>query len=189
MDQALVLASIVLGVAIAFELEHFSRVLRSDKVKWHWAQPLFALFVLLTIIAYWWGAVGWAENAEQEGRELSLGGFLPLMFMLVLLALMAAAAFPDRIEDEGLDLAEYYQDNRRYQWTLMALYFWTVHIGYTNHVIQTSETVGAALGALIGDTIYAFAIIAMIFIRRWWQVALGFAILSFAPLVWFTRTL
>lgn len=35
MEQALVLASIVLGVGIAFEMENLNRVLRASKVRWH----------------------------------------------------------------------------------------------------------------------------------------------------------
>ena len=122
MQQALVLASIVLGVAITFELEHLNRVLRSRAVKWHWAQPIFALFVLLTIISYWWGA------AKNPQGTITLGEFLPVMFQLVMLALLAAASFPDKVPEDGLDLAEYYQENRRYQWLLMALFFWSVNL-------------------------------------------------------------
>ncbi|MEM8725355.1 MAG: hypothetical protein AAGE86_07525 [Pseudomonadota bacterium] len=189
MEQALVLASIVLGVAIAFELEHLNGVLRAKNVKWHWAQPLFALFVLLTIIAFWWGAVNWADNASNSEEPFSLGRFLPMMFQLVLLALLAAASFPDRIDGEGLDLAQYYQENRRYQWTLMALYFWSVYAGYAAHVAQTSVTIGEAISRLAFDTVYAIALTGMIFVRRWWQIALGFAVAAIAPAVWFTRTM
>ena len=189
MEQALVLASIVLGVAIAFELEHLNGVLRAKNVKWHWAQPLFALFVLLTIIAFWWGAVNWAEQAENSAEPFSFGRFLPMMFQLVLLALLAAASFPDKIGEEGLDLAEYYQDNRRYQWTLMALYFWAVYLGYLINTIQNSESVGEVVNKVAFDTVYAMALTSMIFIRRWWQVAIGFAVAAIAPAVWFTRTL
>lgn len=189
MEQALVLASIVLGVAIAFELEHLNGVLRAKNVKWHWAQPLFALFVLLTIIAFWWGAVNWSEQAGNSDEPFSFGRFLPMMFQLVLLALLAAASFPDTIDEGGLDLAEYYQENRRYQWTLMALYFWAVYTGFFVNVVQTSETAGEVFNKVIFDTVYAIALTSMIFLRRWWQIAIGFAVVAIAPAVWFTRTL
>ena len=183
MEQALVLASIVLGVAIAFELEHLNNVLRSDKVKWHWAQPVFALFVLLTIIAYWWGA---AANASGP---ITLGEFLPIMFQLVLLALLAAVSLPDRIEDEGLDLAAYYRQNRRYQWTLMALFMWSINLRWFWTVWQRDVAVADFLAIIVGDAIGGLVIIAMIFARRWWQVAFGFAVLSIAPVLWVSRTL
>lgn len=189
MEQALVLASIVLGVAIAFELEHLNGVLRAKNVKWHWAQPLFALFVLLTIIAFWWGAVNWAEDPSRADEPFTFARFLPMMFQLVLLALLAAASFPDKIDDDGLDLAEYYQDNRRYQWMLMALYFWAVYIGFAVNVVQTSETAGEVVNKIAFDTVYAAALTSMIFLRRWWQIGIGFAVVAIAPAVWFTRTL
>jgi hypothetical protein len=183
MEQALVLVSIVLGVAIAFELEHLNKVLRAKNVKWHWAQPLFALFVLLTIIALWWGA------ANQPEGSLTFGEFLPIMFQLCVLALLAGVSFPDSVPEEGLDMAQYYQDNRRYQWILMNLYTWTVHIGYTVRSARTSEDLTEFIMMVGPDTFGVLVITAMIFARRWWQVALGFAILSLAPAVWVFRTL
>ncbi|EAQ30723.1 hypothetical protein NAP1_08085 [Erythrobacter sp. NAP1] len=183
MEQALVLASIVLGVAIAFELEHLNNVLRSKAVKWHWAQPIFALFVLLTIIAYWWGA---AKNSEGA---ITLGEFLPIMFQLVMLALLAAVSFPGQIDDDGVDLAQYYQDNRRYQWILMSLFFWSVNARWFWTLWQRGPSLPDFLAAISGDVIAGFVIFAMIFASRWWQVALGFAILSLAPVIWVGRSL
>ena len=40
-----------------------------------------------------------------------------------------------------------------------------------------------------GDTVAGLVIVSMIFAQRWWQVALGFAVLSLAPIIWLTRTL
>ena len=183
MEQALVLASIVLGVASAFELEHLNNVLRSRKVTWHWAQPLFAVFVLMTIIAFWWGAA-----SKPEG-ELSLGEFLPVMFQLILLALLAAVSFPDSVGEEGVDLAEYYQDNRRYQWSLMALYYWSLHAGYVWRSAHATDDPGT-FAAMVGpDTVGGLIVLGMIFARRWLWVAAGFVVLSVGPLLWLTRTI
>lgn len=183
MEQALVLASIVLGVAIAFELDHLNKVLRSDKVKWHWAQPIFALLVLLTIVAYWWSAAGNASG------PITLGEFLPNMFQLVLLALLAAVSLPDEIGENGIDLAEYYQSNRKYQWLLLALFMWSINVRWFWSVWQSDVSLADFISIIIGDFIGGLIVIAMIFARRWWQVALGFAVLSFAPAIWVFRTL
>ena len=88
MEQALVFASIVLGVAVAFELQHLNTLLRSKNVKWHWAQPIFALFVLLTIMSFWWMIANRANSEEA----MTLARFLPIMWILVLRNLLAAAA-------------------------------------------------------------------------------------------------
>lgn len=184
MEQAIVLASIVLGVAIAFELEHLNKVLRAKNVTWHWAQPVFALFVLLNIISYWWGL------ASKGDGEITVGAFLPIMFQLVVLALLAAASFPDEIDKkDGLNLAEYYQNNRKYQWILMTLYLGSLHIGYAYSVAQSAETLSDFLIRVIPDTIFASVVVFMIFVRKWWQVALGFTLLAVGPVTWLTRTL
>lgn len=183
MEQALVFASIVLGVAVAFELEHLNRVLRSDKVKWHWAQPAFALFILLSIIAYWWGA------ASQPDGAITFAEFLPVMFQLVMLVLLAAVALPDSIGEDGVDLAEYYQQSRRYQWTLASLYFWSIHIGYLHHVLTTSDTVLDVIYRAGPDTLFGLLFIGMIFAEKWRWVAAGFACLALSPLIWAARTL
>lgn len=183
MEQALVLASIVLGVAIAFELEHLNKVLRAKNVKWHWAQPAFALFVLLSMISFWWGTA-----ADVQG-SITLGRFLPIMFQLIMLALMAAVSFPDSIPDEGLDLAEYYQENRRYQWILMSLYFWSITIGFGYRTAQTSESLIEFFQVVGPNSLVGLLMIAMMFVRRWWQVALGFAVLSLGPASWIFRVL
>ena len=183
MEQALVFASIVLGVAVAFELGHLNGVLRSDKVRWHWAQPAFALFVLLTIISYWWMAAG------KEPGPITLGEFLPIMFQLVLLVLLAAVSLPDTIPDDGIDLAEYYQRNRRYQWILMSLYMWSLHVSYLLYSAQNTDSFGDFVRVTIMDTFAGVVMIAMIFVRRWLLVAVGFAILSIGPGLWIGRSL
>ena len=43
MGQALVFASIILGVAVAHELGNLHSLIRSRNVRWYWAQPIFAL--------------------------------------------------------------------------------------------------------------------------------------------------
>ena len=183
MEQALVFASIVLGVAVAFELENLNRVLRSKAVKWHWAQPAFALFVLLSIVAYWWGA------ASQPPRSISFAEFMPVMLQLVLLVLLAAVSLPDRVEGDGRDLARYYQHNRRYQWGLYAIYFWSIHVGYLAHVFRTSDSVLTVLTRAGPDTVFGLLFIVMMFAEKWRWVAIGFAILALSPILWAARTL
>ncbi|MEM9309801.1 MAG: hypothetical protein AAGA34_00015 [Pseudomonadota bacterium] len=185
MEQALVLASVVLGVAIAFELEHFNKVVRARNVKWHWAQPLFATFVLLAILAFWWSAVIYTTGPDAD-TEMSLGAFLPLMLQMILLALMAAVSFPDTIPEEGLDLAKYYQENRVYQWSLFLAYFGLVHTAYVIATARAATSI-ADMWVVVPDTIMVGLFSLMIFARKWWQVALGFAVFSFIPVVWATR--
>ena len=174
----------MLGVAVAFELENLNRVLRSRKVRWHWAQPIFALFVLFSIVSYWWGI---AKGGNDEA--ITLAQFLPVMFALVLLVLLAAVSLPDSVEPDGVDLGAYYQSNRRYQWGLMALFMWSIHLSYVFNVLQRDLPWQQAFLALAPDTLVGMLIVAMMFIRRWWLVGLGLAILCLGPIAWLSRTL
>lgn len=187
MEQALVFASVVIGVAVAFEIEHFNKVLRSKNVKWHWAQPLFALFVLLAIIAFWWSSVIWSRQPGAT-NEISFGQFLPMMGQMILLALLAASSFPDNVPEEGLDLAEYYQENRVYQWSLFLLYFLIVHLVFVVRIASEATSLND-MAVVVPDTIFIALFSLMIFAKKWWQVALGFAVLSLVPLTWSTMTL
>ena len=185
MEQALVLASVVLGVAIAFELEHLNKVVRAKNVKWHWAQPLFATFVLLAILAFRRSAVIY-PSAPDANDEISLGAFLPMMLQMILLALLAAVSFPDTIPESGLDMADYYQENRVYQWSLFVAYFGLIHANFVAATARSATSI-ADMWVVVPDTIMIGLFTLMIFARKWWQVALGFAVFSFVPIVWATR--
>ncbi|QIG79258.1 hypothetical protein [Stakelama tenebrarum] len=182
MNQALTFASIVLGVSVAFELENLNRLIRHKGVRWHWAQPLFALFVLLLIMFYWWSIAD-----RPEGR-ISLGAFLPIMWSLVTLALLSAAALPDKLEN-GIDLAEYYQRNRFYLWGLVILTGLPIEIRWLYTVATNSSDIVSFFLRAGGDLVAFAAMIAMMFVRRWWLVALGFAINAIGPIAWLSRTI
>lgn len=184
MEQALVFASIIVGVAISDQIVSLHRLLRGGApVKWHWAQPWFALLVLLLNVMIWWSV------ASQDAASLSIAQFLPTLVQLILLALLTIATLPDRISPEGVDLAEFYQDNRRYQWSLLAVALsWTLIIA-TIERTANGEAALAVLGDRVGDLVVLAIMVALAFIRRWWIVGLGMALLSTGPLNWLSRTI
>ncbi|WP_336986946.1 hypothetical protein [Altererythrobacter aquiaggeris] len=182
MEQALVFTSIILGVAVAFELENLNRLLRSNEVRWHWAQPIFAAFVLMILMFFWWSL------AKNPQGTISFGAFLPIMWSLVMLVLLSAVALPDKVEG-GVDLAQYYQQNRRYMWGLLLLAAIPLQGQWFYKVAVSSTSIGEFVGRAMGDIVAWTMIIAMMFIRRWWQVAIGFAFLSLGPLAWLSRTI
>ncbi|MEO1730965.1 MAG: hypothetical protein AAFR64_09520 [Pseudomonadota bacterium] len=182
MEQALVFASIVLGVAVASELNNLHRLLQSRKVTWHWAQPLYALLTLLTIMAFWW-----ILARADLSREITLAGFLPAMWVLVLLNLKAAVALPDTIPEEGVNLAEYYQDKRRYMWGLYILAFAPM-VGFTAiRAAQMANGLGQFI-QLAGPDLLGLALILLLFFARgWWLIALGYAGFLTLATVWLFR--
>jgi uncharacterized membrane protein YwzB len=184
MDNALVFVSIVLGVAVAFELEHLDRLIRSKQVKWHWAQPLFALFVLLSIISTWWMFAG----REIEG-PMTIARFLPIMWGLVILNLLASVSLPGTIPDEGLNLRDYYQENRRYMWGLYLLFFAPLGMSWFVFAAREAQSVGEFFAYASGDMIGLAIIIYMFFARAWWAVAAGFVGLAYIASIWLFRAL
>ncbi|KLI63204.1 hypothetical protein [Aurantiacibacter marinus] len=184
MEQALVFASIILGVAVASELGNLHHLIRAKNVRWHWAQPLFAVLVIFFITRFWW------TLAADTDRAITLGEFVPILWSLVLLTLLASVALPDKIDPEkGIDLAQYYQDNRRYQWGLILLIALPLQGAWMLGVWQESETVARFLERTMGDNIAWALMIAMMFVKRWWLVAIGMAIISLGPIAWLSRTL
>ena len=184
MEQALVFASIIVGVAISDQIVSFHRLLRSGvPVKWHWAQPWFALIVLLLNVMIWWSIVG-----EEKG-DLTIGEFVPILVQLIILALLTIATLPDRVGPEGVDLAAFYQSNRRYQWGLLALaLIWDVLIDVLDRVEGGSEIL-AAVYRRSEDGIVLAVMVALAFTRRWWLIAIGMAILSMGPISWLSRSI
>ena len=181
MEQALVLISIVLGVAITFELENLNRLIRSKNVRWHWAQAVYAFLVLMCVIYFWW------MMAAQKG-DLSIAAFLPIMFTMVMLVLMSAVALPDKVPEDGLRLSTYYMENRHYQWGLMVLAMLPISLGW----LLTLHGRGGFLFALTrgwAEWVPILLLVWMMFANRWWKVLLGFAALSFVPIAWLSRTL
>lgn len=184
MDQALVLISIVLGVAITFELENLNRLIRAPNVRWHWAQPIFAFFALMIVLVFWWMMANRADTGP-----ISLGAFLPIMALMVVIVLIAAVSLPDKVPEEGeLSLADYYMANRKYQWSLVLLTVLVIGSGW----LATLFTRYGFVEGLIrgwGEWVPMILVTWMIFADRWWKVGIGYAAMSFVPIAWLSRTL
>ena len=185
MEQALVLISIVLGVAITFELENLHRLVRAPNVRWHWAQMIFAFFALMIVLVFWWMMAN-----RGDGRSISLGEFLPIMALMVTIVLIAAVALPDKLADEGetLDLADYYMANRRYQWSLVLIVVLVLGSGWIATLITRYGFVAGLIRGW-GEWVPMLLVTWMIFANRWWKVGVGYAALSFIPIAWLSRTL
>lgn len=116
-EYLLVLVSIVISLAVADIATSLHRLLRARRrVRWDWLTLAAALLVLLVIVQFWWAfyRIGQVEVWSRYGA------FLLLMLSLITMFLLACAVLPDEVT-ERLDLAAYYEENRRYFWTLFAL--------------------------------------------------------------------
>src|SRR5687767_8305382 len=92
-------ASIILGLAVADLATSFLRLLKARApVKWDWIPLLVALHVLLAIIQFWWSAY------DTWQRAPSIGIFLIPLLSMILVFLVASAALPDEVPEQGINL-------------------------------------------------------------------------------------
>ena len=165
-------------------MNNLNQLLQSDKVRWHWAQPLYALLTLIAIMSFWWMIA-----KRSSGDAITLAEFLPVMWVMVMFDLMASAALPDTIPDEGLDMAAYYQEKRRYLWGLYLLASVPLAANWVYFSAKTAETL-LQFGRMIDAELLGIAtLIFMYLARSWWLVALGFALYGVLAGSWLFRSL
>lgn len=178
-----VLASIIIGLALVDVLVSLNRLIRAGKVvKWHWAAPVAAMLVVLTLIQIWWSLY------RPQDAAITIGEFLPQFVELVILFLLAAAALPDEIAAEGVDLKAYYHRNGPYFWSLF-----TAALGWLLLLDVVENASNGVLLAFLGQSVIDFAVLgifaSLIFVRRLWWHALAILLLSSGPIGWLSRSL
>ena len=178
-----VLASIIIGLGLVDILVSLNRLIRAGRlVRWHWAAPAAALLVVLTLIQIWWSLY------RPQDSSITIGQFLPLFLELVILFLLAAAALPDDVAPEGVDLKAYYHRNGPYFWSLF-----TAALGW----LLLVEVIGALvdgsllefLGQRVVDVLVLVVFTSLIFVRRLWWHAVALVLLSSGPIGWLSRSL
>ena len=178
-----VLASIIIGLALVDVLVSLNRLIRASKtVKWHWAAPAATALVVLTLLQIWWSLY------RPQDSAITIGEFLPLFVELVILFLLAAAALPDEVTPDGLDLKAYYHRNGPYFWGLF-----TAALGWLLLVEVVDSAIDGSLLEFLGQRIIDFLVLAiftsLIFVRRLWWHAAGLLLLSSGPIGWLSRSL
>ena len=120
-EYLLLFASVILGLAACEIAIGVNRLLGAwERIDWDWLAPLAALLTFLKLVTQWWawhGAVGLAAGLTFEMYLAVLAG-------AVLLFMMAAAALPGPVSEEGqIDLRLHYARTRRRFWILFTLHF------------------------------------------------------------------
>lgn len=179
-----VMASIIIGLALVDVLISLNRLIRAGRlVRWDWAAPLAAVLVVLTLIQIWWGLY------QPDDRAMTIGQFLPQLVELVILFLLAAAALPDAVPDEGIDLKAYYHRNGPYFWGLFTAGLgWLIVVGAAEVIMAGDSPLPFIAGRWV-DVAVVGLFASLIFVRnRWWHAA-ALLILSTGPLGWLSRSL
>jgi hypothetical protein len=113
-----VLLSMILGLGVAHLLRGVARIVQHPKkAKTYWVHLVWALFLFLYLIHFWW----WEFSLQKVERWT-----FPLYFFIalyaILLYLLCSLLFADDMQDyEGY--RDYFYSRRRWIFTLMAILF------------------------------------------------------------------
>jgi hypothetical protein len=122
-DFVLAFVGIIIGLGVADLLVSLHKLLRAgSRVKWHWATPALAGLMLLVTLVMWWRSFLWFSGLASE----TIAAFLPRFLAMIIVFLMMAAALPDDVPEDGIDLRQFYLSSRVHLWSLMTLTFTAV---------------------------------------------------------------
>lgn len=179
-----VMASIIVGLALVDILISLNRLIRAGgSVRWHWAAPVTAALITMTIIQIWWSIY------EPQDTPMTIGQFLPLLVELVLLFLLAASALPDEIPAGGIDLRLYYDRNSPYLWSLFAASLAWATAGSAVEWVQAGENPAVFVEQHLIDLFVLLLFVSLIFVRRLWWHMIVLAFAAMGPIGWLSKSL
>lgn len=177
-EYALVLISILMGLALADIVVSLHRLIRSQRpVRWDGRVLMATSLVMLEIVRMWF--------AQWTGRDLAIavtfGVYLGEFIQILFLVLLAYASLPDDL-GESVDLGNFYEDNRRYFWSVFAAYQASYFVLWLTVFGGTQATVGGAVTPIdwvrmVGPLL---VYVALAFVRlRWLDYVAPAAIIIF----------
>jgi hypothetical protein len=130
-----------MGWALADIVVSLHRLVRlRQAVKWDGRVLIAMLLVMLEIIRMWF--------AQWTGRDLAMavtfGVYLGEFIQILLLVLLSYASLPDHVDD-GCDLADFYNRNRGYFWSIFAAYQGSYFILWLTVFGGTQASVGGTV--------------------------------------------
>jgi hypothetical protein len=175
-------ASIILALAVTDLATSMHGLLRARKrVRWDWLPLAVALLILVATVQFWWLFF----EIWSSSKAFTLGGFLPDFLTLLLLFFIASAALPDEVAAEGLDLGDYYFENRTYFWSLFLLLVVSTTVTIIFHRANSATTVSDVIRWILQSGNLTLVVISAVLIatrKRWVHVAL--VLFMLAILVW-----
>jgi hypothetical protein len=164
---------IVVALAIETVLVSVHRLLAArTRVRWHWMAPATAINASLLTLGQFW--VLWGDRDRWTG-SFSFFQFLPFGISMLLMFLSAAATLPDRVPAAGVDLKDFYFENRRHYWGLVVVYFvFNIVLNLSNLIFYgTNEVWWHNLRWLVGDVIAVAIATPLIIFRTTWVHVVG----------------
>ena len=125
--------SVVLALALSDLVQSLHRLLRARRrVRWSLTALIATLTVFMAILEEFFGL--WRFTGVERFTYFDL---LTLIVPAILLSIAAMTVLPDEVPDEGLDLAQYYMENRRLLYLLLSLWV----LGVFVRLLDLFETV------------------------------------------------
>jgi hypothetical protein len=126
----------VLALAVGDWVQSLHRLIRErQRVRWSLVALVAAIVVFLAILEEFFGL--WRLAGVERFTYLDL---LALIVPPILLSLAAMTVLPDDVPEGGLDLAEYYMENRRLLYLLLSLWVFGVFLRLTDlHEVVTGR--------------------------------------------------
>ena len=164
-EYVLSLMAIISGLAITDLVGSLHRLLRArERVQWDWLTLLVAVFTGMTLAVSWF--ISWRVMAVQDYNPTFWRFFFLTLGQLVPLYLAAAAALPDEVPAEGLDLKQFYADNSRYIWgaltAAMVMFVITVSVSH----LRRGDYSAAAMNLLQSYFVLPTLLLAIVRNRR-----------------------
>lgn len=107
-EHVLILLSLVISLAFAHILSGIARLIQAGNVRWSWLHAVWVLFVLLLLVDFWISV--WQLRLEENWNILMV---LFWMTMAILNYLISALVVPDHVPDDGIDLRDFHETNRK----------------------------------------------------------------------------
>lgn len=161
-DYLATFLSIIVGLALADLASSLHRLLRAGpRVIWDWLTPLAALNIAFAIQSVWWATFSGLVHIES----MTFAGFVPRVVSTLLLFLLASAALPDEVPQEGINLRNYYDRQRRYFWALYALWVGSILARRIGEAALYGNEPANFLWLAGGNAVVIPAMIALMFVR------------------------
>ena len=186
-DYAVGLITILVGLALADVCVSLHKLLRQGPaVRWDGRVILLVAFVITVITGMWFSV--WGIRAVSA--VLWFPFYLTLFLEFMVLFLVCAACLPDNAA-EHRDLGAFYEQNRRYVWSLFTLfqtsffchwlYFWNVA---THHRAFSGRHSSVVVGATVLGPLLLFVLLAFIRSRRFHYTALVVLVPYYLYIYW-----
>ena len=155
------LVAVLIGLAIADLATSLHRLLRHRQtVRWDWVAPLAALLILVDLFNLWWRWRGFTGTTMSE--------VAPYFVALILIYLAASITLPDEVPADGVDLGQYFDENRSYFWFIYTSFVAVILTLMTLRRIAEGWSAADLWSTYYFDFLFIAVGYGMMFVRQRW---------------------